>query len=569
MYNSRETSQSTRPLPVRLGASDGQGRVGVLLLLAAALLFSTSPTQADFGLGHPVNLGKPINSGTYDFGPEVSADGLELYLSSWRPGGQGGIDIWRATRATTEDDWGEPVSLDPPINAGHDSDTSISADGLLLFFCSDRSGNDDLWVSARATIQDNWGPPVKLDPPVNSPADESAPEISADGLTLWFSSNRAGGLGGSDIWVSTRATVNDPWQEPVNAGSLVNSPESDSHPTICQEGLTLLFSSERPGGYGHTDIWFTRRASAGDLWGKPVNLGPKVNDVELDVPGTFSADGARVYISATLYTPDSAGRSDIWQVPIVPILDFNGNGHVDLNDLLKMIACWGGNDPLCDIGPTPLGDGTVDMADLDVLMSGWGRTVDDPTLAAHWAFDESAGPFAQDSAGDNDAFVMGIPNWQPDAGVIDGALALDGTMTFLTCDFVLDPAARPFSVFAWIKGGAPGQVIVAQTTGANWLQTDPATGALMTELKASGASITPLRSQTVVTDGQWHRIGFVCDGTSRTLYVDDISVAQDTQAELEGCVQGLNIGCGANMTPGSFFNGLIDDLRIYDRAVKP
>ena len=105
--------------------------------------------------------------------------------------------------------------------------------------------------------------------------------------------------------------------------------------------------------------------------------------------------------------------------------------------------------------------------------------------------------------------------------------------------------------------------------GANWFMVDSPSGHLMTDLKESGRSAKPLVSETVITDGNWHRVGLVFDGANRTLYVDDVAVAADTQSGPAGSNGGLNIGCGKNMEPGSFFSGLIDDVRIYNRAIRP
>ena len=91
----------------------------------------------------------------------------------------------------------------------------------------------------------------------------------------------------------------------------------------------------------------------------------------------------------------------------------------------------------------------------------------------------------------------------------------------------------------------------------------------MTELKGTSRNAADLLSQTVITDGNWHRIGFVWDGSQRMLYVDDIEVATDTQNLLTGSDGGLHIGAGKNLEPSSFWSGLIDDVRIYDRAVTP
>jgi len=92
---------------------------------------------------------------------------------------------------------------------------------------------------------------------------------------------------------------------------------------------------------------------------------------------------------------------------------------------------------------------------------------------------------------------------------------------------------------------------------------------LITELKGIGRSAGPLFSETVITDGQWHRIGLVWDGLYWTLYVDGIAVAEDTQDGLANPGNGFYIGTGDAMAPGTYFSGLIDDVRIYNRAVRP
>jgi hypothetical protein len=94
---------------------------------------------------------------------------------------------------------------------------------------------------------------------------------------------------------------------------------------------------------------------------------------------------------------------------------------------------------------------------------------------------------------------------------------------------------------------------------------------LMTELRYTRgrADQPPLLSQTPITDGDWHRIGFVWDGSQRMLYVDDVEVVKDTQFGLGGSDGGLYIGSGKNLESGSFFSGLIDDVRIYSRAISP
>ena len=152
---------------------------------------------------------------------------------------------------------------------------------------------------------------------------------------------------------------------------------------------------------------------------------------------------------------------------------------------------------------------------------------------------------------------------------MDGAIQLDGVDDCIRTSFVLNPSEGAFSLFVWAKGGAPGQTILSQTTGVSWLMADGTAGMLMTELKESGRRTRDLVSQTPITDGEWHQVGLVWDGLNRILYVDDIEAAQDTQSKLEGLTTGLNLGCGPNAESGTFWTGLIDDVRIYTRAIQP
>ena len=200
-------------------------------------------------------------------------------------------------------------------------------------------------------------------------------------------------------------------------------------------------------------------------------------------------------------------------------------------------------------------------------MSYWGREIPDPTLVAHWKLDEVDGAIASDSAGENDGTVVGAPLWQPTGGKLAGALQFDGAPRFVKTEFVCDPSAGPFSLFAWVKEGAPGQTIVSQAGGANWLMA--ADGALMTELNGTGRVAKPLVSAVNITDGAWHRVGFTWDGTNRILYVDDVEVATDAQTSLTGSAGGLYIGADSALSDGTFWSGLIDDVRIYNRAVRP
>jgi hypothetical protein len=549
----------------------------MLIVFVAAIIIDGGSTKADFTFGEPVNLGPTINSSSGDALDCVSYDGLEMYIDSNRSGGYGTWDIWVSTRETIDDEWGAPVNLGPNINfSWGDVGAFLSSEDLEMYFCSYNSpggyGYWDIWLTKRAAKEDPWGEPENLGPPVNTSAWDGYPSISSDGLELYFSSRRSGGYGSDDMWVSRRTTINDPWEKPVNLGAVVNSSASESFPFLSSDGLLLLFSEEinsplRSGGFGNEDMWMTRRKSVFDPWSTPVNLGPIVNNSTLDGSPRISPDGSMLYFCSN--RTGGSGSDDIYQAPIIPIVDFNGDGEVDGCEVCTMADCWGTDDPLCDIGPMAWGDGVVDVEDLKVLAEYIGEPLDDPTLVAHWALDEAEGTIAYDSAGEYDGTLNGEPLWRPDDGIVNGAIELDGTDDYISTPFVINPYEENFSVFTWIKGGAPGQVIISQQDGVNWLLSDPTEGNLMTELKCQGRSGTPLVSNTVITDGNWHRICFVWDSSYRVLYVDDVEVASDAQVGLESSEGVLYIGVGKNFSPDSFFSGLIDDVRIYNRAVTP
>jgi N-acetylneuraminic acid mutarotase len=306
--------------------------------------------------------------------------------------------------------------------------------------------------------------------------------------------------------------------------------------------------------------------------------------IEGDAPflrAAFSAEvvNNRIYVIGGTDTrhPCSA-TSTVYELTVGFPPDFNGDYKIDIEDLIMLIDHWGQNEPSVDIAPVPSGDGVVDTQDLELFMSYWGQELDDQTLVAHWALDETEGTIAHDSVGTYDSVLLGDPVWEPDGGQIGGALEFDGVDDCIVVsggiivgDCVLNPADGPFSVLAWVKGGTPGQVLISQADGENWLMADALEGTLATGLipPASRTHIPPLVSDMVITDDNWHRIGVVWDGTSRALYVDDVLVAEDMQNALASCWGDLNIGCGADQSSGTFFSGLVDDVRIYKRAVRP
>ncbi len=540
---------------------------------------ATSDVRADFTFGEPQSLGPVINSASNEAGITLSSDGLELYFSSQRPGGLGDYDIWVSTRQSVNDAWGPPVNLGATVNSPYtELYPCLSSDGLTLYFSDYYSGSPrpgglgggDIWMTTRISRDDPWSAPVNLGTPVNSTNLDMSPTVSSDGLTLVFNSNnRAGGYGSWDVWMSTRAGVQDAWGQPVNLGSAVNSGNWEGESGLSADGRALVFGSGRTSIVGGVDLWISTRRTLSDPWTAAVNVEAVVNSSRDDGTGRFSPDMRTLYFCSD--RPDSLGGYDLYAASIIPIVDFNGDETVDIGDLLRLIESWGQDDPAVDVGPAPWGDGTVDAADLEVLMSYWGQEIPSPALIAHWRLDEAEGLTAFDIAGTADGVLVGDPVWQPTGGKIAGALEFDGVDDCVTTEFVRDPSEGPFSIFAWVQGGAPGQVLISQADGVSWLMADSSQGALMTELAppAGRKAIPPLVSEAVITDGDWHRVAFVWDGVTRALYVDDALVVEDAQSGLASCSGGLYIGAGSTLGPGTFWSGLIDDVRIYDRVVKP
>jgi tetratricopeptide (TPR) repeat protein len=269
--------------------------------------------QANFTFGPRVLLEPPVNSDYTDSNPTISRNGLELYSASNRPDGYGNYDIWMSKRARLEDPWGPPVNLGPGINsAGNETPDSISSDGLTLYLTAGAPAAPALYTTTRPTIDAPWGPRVNMGPVLNSGGD-GKPVISPDDLELYFYSLRPGGLGGADIYVSTRATRNNPWGPPVNLGPTINTAADDAAGAMSPDGLILFILSNHVGGLGGYETWMTWRSSKGAPWSAPVNLGPSFNTPNDNFLYSVSADGRWAYIAGF-------GRGHLWMAAIIPPL---------------------------------------------------------------------------------------------------------------------------------------------------------------------------------------------------------------------------------------------------------
>ena len=220
----------------------------------------------------PMNLGPPVNTSTNDFGPNLSIDGHLLFFASARPGGFGGADIYVSHRDDPNDDfaWGTPVNVGPPINTANAEQAPFylqnaeDGSGNLYF-------NRGLQVIQAADIYyasvtrdgEAQGDVVFV-AELSSPVNDFAVTIRKDGRETFFTSPRPGTIGGNDIWTSTRRSIHDPWETPRNAGAPLNTVFNDGTPHLTFDGRALFFASNRPAGLGGNDMWMSTRTQGGD-----------------------------------------------------------------------------------------------------------------------------------------------------------------------------------------------------------------------------------------------------------------------------------------------------------------
>jgi WD40-like Beta Propeller Repeat len=159
-----------------------------------------------------------------------------------------------------------------------------------------------------------WSAPINVGPPLNTQYNDTYPILTADGLTVYFTSDRPGGLGGDDLWVSRRESTDAPWGEPENL-AILNSPFNDSLSVLSTSGNIMYFHSDRPGGCGAGDLWMSRAKPGGDAWTAPVNMGCVVNTGFTEIAPAFYANDdlglSTIYFGSN--RPGGIGDFDIYQ----------------------------------------------------------------------------------------------------------------------------------------------------------------------------------------------------------------------------------------------------------------
>lgn len=274
--------------------------------LALVVLPASARSQA-----RPVNLGPVINSVERDAEPTFSADGSTMYFNCFGRPGRSNNDICVTHRSGGV--WSEPTVVESVSTREYDDvEPLLSPDGTHLYIMSDRPGGlggPDIWVSE--WVDDDWSEPVNLGAPINSPfADHCLYFAGPDWGVAFWTSTRPGGFGGNDIWTAER--VDGVWQPAVNLGPNVNSASTEHHSLPSPDGRSLYVTSLRPDGFGREDIYVTTRGPNG-VWGPLVNLGSAVNSEGNDRCPAFSPDNSTFYFDSDRIGGE--GDKDLWSVP--------------------------------------------------------------------------------------------------------------------------------------------------------------------------------------------------------------------------------------------------------------
>lgn len=286
----------------------------VLIVGSAPVAAARDPSE----WSEPVNLGPIVNSASADEGPAISEDGLSLYFTSTRPGGSGGQDIWVAKRPHRAAAWAVPVNLGETVNtADSENAPAFSRDGHRMFFVSNRPGGVgglDIWVSFRKDRNDDfgWQAPVNLGPPVNTTSNDAGPGASREAgeEVLFFTSNRPGGSGGADIYMSARLEDGS-FGSPVPVVEL-NTAAQDARAAVRHDGREVFLFSNRAGSLGATDLWTSTRQTWMAPWSTPVNLGSTANSPSDEMQPAISGDARTLFFASN--RPGGTGQLDLYMI---------------------------------------------------------------------------------------------------------------------------------------------------------------------------------------------------------------------------------------------------------------
>lgn len=287
----------------------------------------------------PANLGDSINTPDPEYFPTLPIDRKTLIFTR---NIQNRNEDFFISHLLPDSAWSKAVPLPGDINSGYnEGGQTVSQDGRILIYtiCNrpDGMGSCDVYYALRGD-DSTWGEPHNIGPPVNSPYWDSQPCLSPDNQELYFISNRPGGYGGSDIYVS-RLQPDGRWGKPQNLGPDINTAGDESSPFIHADNRTLYFASDGWPGVGGVDLFYSRKRIDG-AWGKPENLGYPINTIDHDGSLFVAADGKTAYFASD--RSDSRGRLDIYRFVLYeaarPIRTLYVTGYVFDQETLARIG---------------------------------------------------------------------------------------------------------------------------------------------------------------------------------------------------------------------------------------
>lgn len=245
-------------------------------------------------LFNAAEMGETINFKNKQYFPVLTADNETLIFTARSDDGDENL----YTSQLINGKWSAPKSISDKINTTANEGTcSISADGRTLVFTScdgkNSLGSCDLYISKK--VGEEWTTPENLGSSVNTPFWEAQPSLSNDGRILYFSSDRQGGYGRKDLWVS-ELKENNNWTKAINLGNVINTASDEISPFVHANGHTLFFASDGHLGMGGLDLFMTE--SKIGIYSKPENLGFPINTHEDQVALFISADGSKGYYSS-------------------------------------------------------------------------------------------------------------------------------------------------------------------------------------------------------------------------------------------------------------------------------
>ena len=256
------------------------------------------------------NLGKKINNSNPNNRPVVSYDESKIIYNSE-------LKFYDAVFMSEKDTaakWQAPKNLTPQLQSeGGFYASSISNDGNKLLLFKSNPYNGEIFITNFNHEKNKWEKPEKLGKNINSKSWETHACICNDGKTIYFTSNRKGGMGGLDIYYSKYDEVNEEWSPAKNLGEKINTPYNEETPFLTEDGSRLYFSSQGHNGMGGFDIFYSEKVGE-DEWSEPVNIGYPINTTGDDLFFYPVENGHAGYMAK--YDKDGFGKQDIVRIEI-------------------------------------------------------------------------------------------------------------------------------------------------------------------------------------------------------------------------------------------------------------